>query len=665
MPPKTRSKNMAAADLDKPQPKKRGGQQSVLPMEHNNDIPSIEEPPVQQQPKKRSHQTAAIQGDAEDAPPAKRGKKVNDTAVADDLRSPEVTRPTRAKKPTAAAGKNAQDIPKRHRRTKEEVAADKKRIAATKEAKLQAAEDLIRRAEEAKAFLAQMNIEEERTGARMENEIPRRLSAVKRKRGGAQVEGSEGESFDEVSSSSEDKGSASEVEVVVKKVQKKKQKKGIREDVEIIATKLRGDNGGGRKKAESSLTDKAKGSLPKKYENAGLRVNSKPTGKARPAASREDDIEPSLGGLNDEDAEAERPAMFPVKRAMTSRLEFPDNLKRDNTRRNELVGFDMDSANENDTRALKAKSKGKSKVAPEKTTITKAKAKQAEVKEDNVICRTTTKAPTMDNLLKDPRWTDAFLSSLAHALYISQKPFKHFKSKAPEFLQVVQEIFNLSYPEIELALRSNDELVKTAYQRIKVKRAKLASDILVDVTKFFQGPEYAHQPDRIKEYAWWAVRHDGPGYYAQPTPLTCKVPPKDERYIKPDGFLQTEALATTAKKYLHFAEKSVLKPAISAENPPKALYALMLVATERAFRAYLPNGIIKSKKALEEFSDDNFAHELKTFRGHVDNVSERRWQLILNDLDEEEDNDVGNGDLSLISEFRANIFIPSSLIKAS
>ena len=37
-------------------------------------------------------------------------------------------------------------------------------------------------------------------------------------------------------------------------------------------------------------------------------------------------------------------------------------------------------------------------------------------------------------------------------------------------------------------------------------------------------------------------------------------------------------MATIAKKYLNFAEKSIFKPEISVTNPPKALYALMLVA---------------------------------------------------------------------------------------
>lgn len=66
---------------------------------------------------------------------------------------------------------------------------------------------------------------------------------------------------------------------------------------------------------------------------------------------------------------------------------------------------------------------------------------------------------------------------------------------------------------------------------MNVKKAKLASDILGDVIEFFKAPEYANRPDKIKEYAWWAVRGDGPGYHAQPTPLACKVPAQDEEYI--------------------------------------------------------------------------------------------------------------------------------------
>jgi len=105
----------------------------------------------------------------------------------------------------------------------------------------------------------------------------------------------------------------------------------------------------------------------------------------------------------------------------------------------------------------KAEPKGKSKAAPVKTTTSKAKNTKVK-KESEAIHHM--KVPNMDDLLGDPWWTSTFLPSLAHALYILRKPFKNFKTKAPEFLEIVQKISNLSYPEIDLVLKSNDELVK-------------------------------------------------------------------------------------------------------------------------------------------------------------------------------------------------------------
>jgi hypothetical protein len=101
--------------------------------------------------------------------------------------------------------------------------------------------------------------------------------------------------------------------------------------------------------------------------------------------------------------------------------------------------------------------------APEKITTTKAKAKQVKDKDEvDVIVHQaeSSKIFKMDDLLNDPRWTDIFLPSLTHALYVSRKPFKHFKAKAPEFLDIVQKIFDLSYPEIDLTLKTKDDLVK-------------------------------------------------------------------------------------------------------------------------------------------------------------------------------------------------------------
>lgn len=72
----------------------------------------------------------------------------------------------------------------------------------------------------------------------------------------------------------------------------------------------------------------------------------------------------------------------------------------------------------------------------------------------------------MDSLLRDSRWTEVFLPLLVHALYMSCKPFKDFKAKAPKFLKIVQKTFDLSYPEIDLTLKTNDEFVKKVHSII-------------------------------------------------------------------------------------------------------------------------------------------------------------------------------------------------------
>jgi hypothetical protein len=71
-------------------------------------------------------------------------------------------------------------------------------VAADREALRKAAEEQIERAKEATAFLAQMQVDEERFDEEMEADIPRRLSAATR----MQPDG-ETESFESVSSGSE------------------------------------------------------------------------------------------------------------------------------------------------------------------------------------------------------------------------------------------------------------------------------------------------------------------------------------------------------------------------------------------------------------------------------------------------------------------------------
>lgn len=58
------------------------------------------------------------------------------------------------------------------------------------------------------------------------------------------------------------------------------------------------------------------------------------------------------------------------------------------------------------------------------------------------------------------KWKVTFLSTLTHALYISERPFEDFRVCSPEFLVTMQVVFNLVFPEIVYKLSPSDAMVK-------------------------------------------------------------------------------------------------------------------------------------------------------------------------------------------------------------
>ena len=90
-------------------------------------------------------------------------------------------------------------------------------------------------------------------------------------------------------------------------------------------------------------------------------------------------------------------------------------------------------------------------------------------------------------------------------------------------------------------------------------------------------------------------------------------------------------------------------------------YLPIRLSCERAFVAFGHGTFVQPS----QFSHECSWQAMKTFFGHVDRLSERRWGLILDvksDV-EESDEDVGV-DQSMISAYRADLYIPSSPLKA-
>jgi hypothetical protein len=66
-----------------------------------------------------------------------------------------------------------------------------------------------------------------------------------------------------------------------------------------------------------------------------------------------------------------------------------------------------------------------------------------------------------DQFLKDRRWARVFIPTLMHAFYISRESFTAFTLDSQDFLETVQNVFNISFPNVDFALSPNDEVTIT------------------------------------------------------------------------------------------------------------------------------------------------------------------------------------------------------------
>ena len=61
--------------------------------------------------------------------------------------------------------------------------------------------------------------------------------------------------------------------------------------------------------------------------------------------------------------------------------------------------------------------------------------------------------------LKDGHWKEVFIPMLTHALYISWEPFLDWTSESLTVLANVQEVFNLTFTNVDICLSSKDSVI--------------------------------------------------------------------------------------------------------------------------------------------------------------------------------------------------------------
>ncbi|KAF8258997.1 hypothetical protein EI94DRAFT_1814165 [Lactarius quietus] len=527
----------------------------------------------------------------------------------------------------------------------------KEQIQAEREAKKKATEEKTQKACMAKEHLAQMNLREECEDS-LAFQHPPHLSVMIQKQCHEDMESdSDGdECFDlrqvECSSDSDldvdlDADSHSEslkaAQTTTKPSRHKKRVKGAaRQELMMRTEELR------HGKECSAKRQKSKGSRLKTYISE----------------SEDDPFE--LGGISNADLEETRPTI----------ILYSYQLVKIGGKFDVHFGKSQAKCMVPKLKASKAAAKVVAKVttvkAAAKVMTVKAATKVATVKkhtsysEDEFLIDVkpaATKARSADiaeNCLKDYRWTNIFLPTLSHVLYVSEQPFKDWAWSSDALRKTVQAVFDISFPNILYTVAQQDCIMKAAYDRMKTQRSKITSDVLVLVQLFFNEPKFRKRHKKIRDYVRWALGSGGPAYYKIPVPESCMLRKGDPGFPKPDGFLCLEFVLPVAKTHIGYTARSVLQPPLGPRSLPKGLYAMILAAVERTMRTYVTGEFI----APGEFNYPNIWNAVQDFYGILDKLHEHHWVQILNFNSYEEVEN--SADKTLLSAFRIDFYLPSS-----
>ncbi|KAH9160095.1 hypothetical protein EDB89DRAFT_2082498 [Lactarius sanguifluus] len=491
-----------------------------------------------------------VDSDSKKAPSQRQGKAKRAPNGGGPSTQVKAVVPTRALPSRPGHNVHPAGQPKPPRRNKEQIKADCK--VAQK-----ALEEKLHDVRMAKEHLVQLNVTEEDEEDDLHLLYPQRLSTAIHKRRHIDVE-SDDECFDlrEADNGSNPDDSSSESDEATKTKTKSRNKcvKGAAHQELLTRTE---DLRGAKHTEETRRQQKSTHDIGRFTAQDLPPPNAALTSTLLQQPDVTDPLE--LGGLGDSDLEETCPAIAEIQ-------------------------------------SLLVKIRTKADVHPGKPQATqklpchKLKAVKAIVKKDDKHF-TEAQPNTHPNIacqcLDDSRWTRIFLLTLSHALYISDHPFTDWTWESSALVETVQVAFELSFTNISYMMSVQDGIVKVAYDQMKTRRSKIASDILMLVKTFFERAEFKDQPERIKDYVHWALKAGGPAYYENPVPKSSKLRKDDPNYTKPDGFLCSQFILPVAKTYLGFASRSVLRPTLGAKSPPRGLYVMILTVVERAMRAHL------------------------------------------------------------------------------
>ncbi|KAJ7238131.1 hypothetical protein B0H12DRAFT_1075397 [Mycena haematopus] len=457
------------------------------------------------------------------------------------------------------------------------------------------------------------------------------------------------------------------------KKMKKPQKLETRKAIEAAAQAKLVANG--KKKAETVVVQK-KGVQNSNAAAASSKAGLSKTWNTKPVTSAADT---TLGGLDDEDAAATRPA-FPKPNLKSGNPRAP--------RKNNLVGFiDLSSEADNTPskvpgRATNINPTRKPRLAVKVETtkipaLTAVKSKTPKIKAESSSSSSFT-PPSAADINGLPAfigrtWATRFLPAAYRLLLKLDDPmFLGVVGDDPEVpgkesVVILQNLVNELYPDVQYNVEWGDAICARFVARIGERRSAIGKSGVQVVDNGFEGLKYyadlasdtpaARLISVIADDAKYALRSNGPAFYKVATPKE-----------KPTGFLESKAVISTIAPFIQGHEWKINvsydhdgNEVLDYSELPVGLLGMGAAAVERAYKLHLTG--VRSAKP-RDFSAANYATAVAGFVKSIKKFKASRWESILracgvtpSELTAEEDAPVEEASLDGVRE---HMYIPSS-----
>ncbi|KAG2005608.1 hypothetical protein CC2G_002000 [Coprinopsis cinerea AmutBmut pab1-1] len=224
------------------------------------------------------------------------------------------------------------------------------------------------------------------------------------------------------------------------------------------------------------------------------------------------------------------------------------------------------------------------------------------------------------------KWKHRFLPTLFHRLYISKEPFAGFILASESFVQTVQNVVDVVYPEVEYTVTFHGEPIHLlAYNRCNEKRSLIAGEAVTKVVQKLKSFSNIHE---AQSWLTWASSITGPLYFKHPIPPSSPTHPSHPAYQAPSGRFESSFVIELAQSALKHSSNAF----VNTDDRPIGLFALILASLERAVEILNADGSRKPEKEGKkgEFSQAAWGKVVQDYATNFEkSVSQAKWDAIM------------------------------------